>query len=53
MKVIHLVLSNVFAGIEQHVAELAATQANDHEVTILCNTEIASNYKNFNVINIS
>ena len=52
MKICHYLSSASFAGIEQHVAELAATQANDHEVTILCNTEIASNYKNFNVINI-
>ena len=53
MKICHFLTSSSFAGIEQHVAELAYIQNIDHEVTILCNEEIIDNYKEFNVIKIS
>ena len=50
MKICHFLLSNTFAGIEQHVKELAKIQSNHHEVSILCNKELSSFYKDFNVI---
>ena len=53
MKICHFLTSSSYAGIEQHVAELAYIQDINHEVTILCNKEIAGNYKEFNVIEIN
>jgi glycosyltransferase involved in cell wall biosynthesis len=53
MKICHFLTSSSYAGIEQHVAELAYIQDINHEVTILCNKQIAGNYKEFNVIEIS
>ena len=46
MKIVHLVLSNVYAGIEQHVNELALNleQESGIDVTIICNKEIASKF---------
>ena len=46
MKIVHLVLSNVYAGIEQHVNELALNleQESEIDVTIICNKEIASKF---------
>ncbi|MDA9920937.1 glycosyltransferase family 4 protein [Gammaproteobacteria bacterium] len=51
MKIVHLVLSNVFAGIEQHVNELALDleHVTDIEVCIICNKEIAPKFKNTNI----
>tara|TARA_B110001450_G_scaffold216686_1_gene210348 strand:+ start:1760 stop:2731 length:972 start_codon:yes stop_codon:yes gene_type:complete len=52
MKIIHLVLSDVFAGIEQHVDELSLMQQRDCDVTILCNKSIASKFGIKNVVSI-
>ena len=52
MKICHYLSSSGYAGVEQHVAELATIQNIKHEVTIICNKEIADNYKEFNVIEI-
>jgi len=51
MKIVHLVLSNVFAGIEQHVNELTLDleHETDLEVCIICNKEIAPKFKNTNI----
>ena len=40
MKVVHLVLSNAFAGIEQHVDELLSNKLNDKPI-LVCNDSIA------------
>ena len=52
MKICHYLSSSSYAGVEQHVAELATIQNIKHEVTVICNKEIADNYKEFNVIEI-
>ena len=46
MKIVHLVLSNVYAGIEQHVNELVLNleQESKTDVIIICNKEIASRF---------
>ena len=46
MKIVHLVLSNVYAGIEQHVNELTLNleQESEIDVIIICNEEIASKF---------
>ena len=43
MKIAHLVLSNVYAGIEQHVNELILEQQKECEVILICNGEIEKN----------
>ena len=43
MKVVHLVLSNSFAGIEQHVNELL-TNINNVDIILVCNGSIAKNF---------
>ena len=40
MKVVHLVLSNAFAGIEQHVDELLSNKLSDKPI-LICNDSIA------------
>ena len=40
MKVVHLVLSNAFAGIEQHVDELLSNKLND-KLILICNDSIS------------
>ena len=40
MKVVHLVLSNTFAGIEQHVDELLSNKLNDKPM-LVCNDSIS------------
>ena len=52
MKICHYLSSSSYAGIEQYVAELATIQNIEHEVSIICNKEIADYYKEFNVIEI-
>ena len=52
MKICHYLSSSSYAGVEQHVAELATIQNIKHEVTVICNKEIADNYNEFNVIEI-
>ena len=37
MKIAHLVLSNVYAGIEQHVNELISRQQKECDVVLICN----------------
>lgn len=51
MKIVHLVLSNVYAGIEQHVNELTLNleQESDVDVSIVCNKEIASKFESSNI----
>ena len=53
MKIAHLVLSNVFAGIEQHVDELSIYQENTSDVFVLCNHSIASQFNTKNVVSLS
>ena len=56
MKIAHLVLSNVYAGIEQHVNELISHQQKECDVVLICNNKIKDNFncskiipiKNFN-----
>ena len=43
MKVVHFVLSNSFAGIEQHVNELL-TNINNIDTILICNESIAKNF---------
>ena len=52
MKICHYLSSSTFAGIEQHVAELAALQQANHDVTILCDKAIGEHYKNLSLIHI-
>ena len=51
MKIVHLVLSNVYAGIEQHVNELVLNleQQSKTDVIIICNKEIASKFDDNNI----
>ena len=51
MKIVHLVLSNVYAGIEQHVNELVLNleQESKTDVIIICNKEIASKFDSSNI----
>ena len=51
MKIVHLVLSNVFAGIEQHVNELTLNLEDESgiDVSIICNKEIASKFESSNI----
>ena len=50
MKIAHLVLSNVYAGIEQHVNELILEQKKECEVILICNTEIEDKFDSPNII---
>jgi glycosyltransferase involved in cell wall biosynthesis len=43
MKIVHLVLSNSFAGIEQHVDELLANNLLENPI-LICNESIADNF---------
>ena len=52
MKIAHLVLSNVYAGIEQHVNELILEQHKEYEVTLICNAEIEDRFNSPNIISI-
>ena len=52
MKVVHLVMSNVFAGIEQHVNELILEQEKNCEAFLICNSEISNKFKTNNLITI-
>ena len=52
MKIAHLVLSNVYAGIEQHVNELILEQHKECEVILICNTEIEDQFDSPNIISI-
>jgi len=50
MKICHVISGNTFAGIEQYVAELSQSLESKHEVSLICNEEIASNFKHCKVI---
>ena len=50
MKVVHLVMSNVFAGIEQHVNELIDEQQKDCETFLICNSEISNKFNTKNIL---
>lgn len=52
MKIAHLVLSNVYAGIEQHVNELILEQHKKCEVILICNTEIEDKFDSPNIVSI-
>ena len=52
MKIAHLVLSNVYAGIEQHVNELILEQHKECEVILICNTEIEDKFDSLNIVSI-
>lgn len=52
MKIAHLVLSNVYAGIEQHVNELISEQQKTCEVTLICNSEIKDKFGCSNIIEV-
>ena len=49
MKIAHYVLSSTFAGIEQHVQELADIQGRDNEIVVICNQSISHHYTNIEV----
>ena len=54
MIILHLVMSNDFAGIEQHVNELALNQIESNEVHIISTNEIAHHFnQNLNIISIN
>lgn len=50
MKIAHLVISNVYAGIEQHVNELISEQQKTCEVTLICNSQIKDKFDCSNII---
>ena len=51
MKIIHYVLSDRYAGIEQHVNELAVEQSKSNEVLIITNAKIKKYFdKNLKII---
>ena len=50
MKIAHLVLSNLYAGIEQHVNELISEQQKTCEVTLICNSQIKDKFDCSNII---
>jgi len=49
MKIAHYVLSSTFAGIEQHVQELADIQGRDNEIVVICNQSISHHYTSIEV----
>ena len=54
MKIIHYVLSNRYAGIEQHVNELATEQSKFNDVVVIANSNIQKYFnKNLQIINSS
>ena len=54
MIILHLVMSNDFAGIEQHVNELALQQMESNEVHIITTNEIAHQFnQNLHIISIN
>lgn len=52
MKIAHLISSNIFAGIEQHVYELAKKMSEDSEQIIICNKKIHGYIKDVNKVSI-
>ena len=41
MKIIHLILSDVYAGMEQYVNELIIEQENECDVVLICTKNIS------------
>ena len=52
MKIAHLISSNTFGGIEQHVYELANKMSEESEQIIICNKKIHSYIKDVNKVSI-
>ena len=52
MKIAHLVLSNVYAGIEQHVNELILEQHKEYEVILICNAGIENKFDSPKIVSI-
>ena len=52
MRIAHLVLSNVYAGIEQHVNELISHQESECKVILICNTEIEHKFDCSQIVSI-
>ena len=46
MKIIHLILSDVYAGMEQYVNELIIEQENECDVVLICTKNITKKFKN-------
>ena len=44
MKIIHIVMSDSFAGIEQHVNELACNQKNEFDIKIIVSSGISKKF---------
>ena len=52
MKIIHLILSDVYAGMEQYVNELIIEQENECDVVLICTKNITKKFKNKNTVSI-
>ena len=52
MKIIHLILSDVYAGMEQYVNELIIEQENECDVVLICTKNISEKFKNKNIVSI-
>ena len=52
MKIIHLILSDVYAGMEQYVNELIIEQENECDVVLICTKNISKKFKNKNTVSI-
>ena len=53
MKIAHLISSKVFAGIEQHVYELASKMADISEQVIICDTDIHDQMKDVQTVSLN
>ena len=45
MKILHIVMSDSFAGIEQHVNELARVQKNNSNISLIVSSNIIKKLK--------
>ena len=52
MKIIHLILSDVYAGMEQYVNELIVQQEKECDVVLICTENISKKFKNKNIVSI-
>ena len=53
MKIAHLISSKVFAGIEQHVYELALRMADVSEQIIICDKDIHDQMKGIETVSLN
>ena len=53
MKIAHLISSKVFAGIEQHVYELASKMADISEQVIICDADIHEQMKDVQTVSLN